>query len=213
MYFLFNFSSTEDGVWHWWSVCRDLVSVASWPHAAPREPLGQADGTSCWRVCSSGLTAVVYYSRGSPGIQPMANIKAVPGILEQQECGWRSSPMNSASYMGQMPSARCMHAHYQFIQPLNTPCFSSNSLFFFSLKGALSFFFLFWAWISTIQTSAQWQATSPTLEKGPMCLKHLGRSIFLISSSAVNSADQKVDQRLPGDRHLCLPPAEDRERN
>lgn len=143
MYFLFNFSSIEDGVWHWWSVCRDLVSVASWPHAAPREPLGQADGTSCWRVCSSGLTAVVYYSRGSPGIQPMANIKAVPGILEQQECGWRSSPMNSASYMGQMPSARCMHAHYQFIQPLNTPCFSSNSLFFFSLKGALSFSFSF----------------------------------------------------------------------
>lgn len=90
---------------------------------------------------------------------------------------------------------------------------SSNSLFSISLKRTEGFFLLFWAWISTIQTSAQWQATSPTLEKGPMCLKHLGCSIFLISSSAVHSADQKVDQRLPGDCHLRLPPVEDRECN
>lgn len=173
-----------------------------------------ATGTGWWDcLLVSGLTAVVYYSRGSPGIQLMANIKAVPGILKQQECGWRSSPMNSVSYMGQTPSARCMNAHYLFMQSLNTPCFTSDSLFFLAFKVSWAFFFLFWAWISTIQTSAQWQAMSPTLEKGPMCLKHLGRSIFLISSSAVNSADQKVDQRLPGDRHLRLPPAEDRERN
>lgn len=127
LYALLNLSSTEDGVWYWWSVCCDPVWMALWPHAAPREPVGQAEGTSCWWVCSSGYTALVYYSRGSPGIQLMANIKAGPGILEQQECGWRSSPMNSASYMGQTPSARCMRAHYQFTQPSNTPCFSSNS--------------------------------------------------------------------------------------
>ena len=167
---------------------------------------------SCWWVCFNALAAVVYYSRASLGIQLMANIKAVPSILEQQGCGWRSSPMNSASYMGQMPSARCMNTHYQFMETLNTHNLFSNSLFFWSLKRCW-FFCSFWAWILTIQTSAQWQDTSPMLEKGPKCLKHLGRSIFLISSSAVNCADQKVDQRLPGDRHLCLPPAEDRKRN
>lgn len=140
MYALLNLSSTEDGVWSWWSVCCDPVWMALWPHAAPREPVGQTEGTSCWWVCSSGYTALVYSSRGSPGIQLMANIKAVPGILEQQECGWRSSPMNSASYMGQTPSARCMRAHYQFIQPLNTPCFSSNSFFPLLFKES-SFFF------------------------------------------------------------------------
>lgn len=123
--------------------CRDPVSVACWPHAAPREPLGQANGTSCWRVHCSALTAVVYYSRSSPGIQLMANIKAVPGILEQQECGWRSSPMNSASYMGQTPSARCRNAHYQFMQPMNTPCFSSNPLFFLVFKESWAIFFSF----------------------------------------------------------------------
>lgn len=203
-------------MWHWWSVDILYICVSRSGLCGLltpcSEPLGQADGTSCWWACSRALTAVVYYSRGSPGIQLMANIKAVPGILKQQECGWRSSPMNSVSYMGQTPSARCMNAHYLFMQSLNTPCFASNS-FFLVFKASWAFFFHFWAWISTIQTSAQWQATSPTLEKGPMCLKHLGRSIFLISSSAVNSADQKVDQRLPGDCHLRLPPAEDRERN
>lgn len=51
--------------------------------------------------------------------------------------------MNSASYMGQTPSARCMNAHYQFMQPLNTPCFSSNSLFFLVFKGSCFFFFFF----------------------------------------------------------------------
>lgn len=88
------------------------------------------------------LAAVVYYSSGSPGMQLMANIKAVLGILEQQECGWRSSPMNSPSYMGQTPSAHCIQAHYQFIQPLNTPFLFKFFLFPFSLKGALflSFF-------------------------------------------------------------------------
>lgn len=124
-----------------------LYSYVSWSSVSdlltPWEPVGQADRTYCWQVCSSALSAVVYYSRGSPGIQLMANIKAVPGILEQQECGWRSSPMNSAFYMGQTPSARCMNAHYQFMQALNTPCFSSNSLFFLSLKGAQLFFFFF----------------------------------------------------------------------
>lgn len=88
------------------------------------------------------LAAVVYYSSGSPGMQLMANIKAVLGILEQQECGWRSSPMNSHSYMGQTPSARCMQAHYQFIQPLNTLFLFKFFLLPFSLKGAL-FFFIF----------------------------------------------------------------------
>lgn len=83
---------------------------------------------------------MVYYSRVSPGIQLMADIKAVPGIFEQQECGWRSSPINSASYMGQTPSARCMNAHYQFMEPLNAPCFC---FFFSSLKGAKFFFSLF----------------------------------------------------------------------
>lgn len=183
-----------------------------WPH----DSKGQTAGTFCWQVCYSMLNAVVYYRRASPGIQLMANIKAVPGILGRQGCGWRSSPMNSASYMGQTPSAHSMNAHYQFMEKLNTPCFSSNTLFSLVFKGSWELFYLFFfflVWISTIQTSAQWQAMSPTLEKGPMCLKHLGRSIFLISSSAVNSADQKVDQRFPGDRHLCLPPAEDRERN
>lgn len=76
MYALLNLSSTEDGVGSWWSACCDPVWVALWP-AAPREPVGQAEGTSCCWVCSSGYTALVYYSRGSPGIQLMANIKAV----------------------------------------------------------------------------------------------------------------------------------------
>lgn len=118
--------TTSTITWH------DPFSLASWPHAAPREPWGRADGSSCWWVCWNVLTAVVYYSRASPGIQLMANIKAAPGILEQRECGWRSSPMNSASYMGQTPTARCKNAHYQFMEPLNTPV-SILILFFPSL--------------------------------------------------------------------------------
>lgn len=118
--------TTSTITWH------DPFSLASWPHAAPREPWGRADGSSCWWVCWNVLTAVVYYSRASPGIQLMANIKAAPGILEQRECGWRSSPMNSASYMGQTPTARCKNAHYQFMEPLNTPV-SLQILFFPSL--------------------------------------------------------------------------------
>lgn len=123
-------------MWH------DSFSATPWPHAAPREPLGRADGSSCWWVCCSVLAAVVCYSRASPGIRLMANIKAVPGILEQRECGWRSSPMNSASYMGQTPTACCKNAHYQFMEPLNTPRLSSNSLFSSSLKRT-EFFFSF----------------------------------------------------------------------
>lgn len=118
--------TTSTITWH------DPFSLASWPHAAPREPWGRADGSSCWWVCWNVLTAVVYYSRASPGIQLMANIKAAPGILEQRECGWGSSPMNSASYMGQTPTARCKNAHYQFMEPLNTPV-SLQILFFPSL--------------------------------------------------------------------------------
>lgn len=112
----------------------------------PRDSKGQTVGTFCWQVCYSTLNAVVYYRRASPGIQLMANIKAVPGILGRQGCGWRSFPMNSASYMGHTPSAHSMNAHYQFMEKLNTPCFSSNSLFFLVFKGSwavLPFFVFF----------------------------------------------------------------------
>lgn len=133
-------------MWHWWSVDILYICVSRSGLCGLltpcSEPLGQADGTSCWWACSRALTAVVYYSRGSAGIQLMANIKAVPGILKQQECGWRSSPMNSVSYMGQTPSARCMNAHYLFMQSLNTPCFASNS-FFLVFKASWAFFFSF----------------------------------------------------------------------
>lgn len=133
-------------MWHWWSVDILYICVSRSGLCGLltpcSEPLGQADGTSCWWACSRALTAVVYYSRGSPGIQLMANIKAVPGILKQQECGWRSSSMNSVSYMGQTPSARCMNAHYLFMQSLNTPCFASNS-FFLVFKASWAFFFSF----------------------------------------------------------------------
>lgn len=133
-------------MWHWWSVDILYICVSRSGLCGLltpcSEPLGQADGTSCWWACSRALTAVVYYSRGSPGIQLMANIKAVPGILKQQECGWRSSPMNSVSYMGQTPSARCMNAHYLFMQSLNTPCFASSS-FFLVFKASWAFFFSF----------------------------------------------------------------------
>lgn len=125
-----------------------VVIQSLWPPdpcEAPREQPGQADGTSCWRVRCSALTAVVYYSRSSPGIRLMANIKAVPGILEQQECGWRSSPMNSAFYMGQTPSARCVNAHYQFMQPLNAACFSSIFFLVFKESWASSLFFNFFS--------------------------------------------------------------------
>lgn len=107
----------------------------------PKSQWDRLMGLPAGECVYSALTAVVYYSRASPGIQLMANIKAVPGILEQRECGWRSSPMNSASHMGQTPSARCMNAHYQFMEPLNTPCFSSNSLFSLVFKGSWVFFF------------------------------------------------------------------------
>lgn len=122
-------------------MCRDPASVASWPHAAPTATLWLADGTSCWRVRCSALAAAVYYSRASPGIQLMANIKAAPGISEQRECGWRSSPMNSASYMGQTPSARCMNAHYQFMEHWTLP--DSLQILFFSLVFKGTFFFSF----------------------------------------------------------------------
>lgn len=62
--------------------------------------------------------------------------------------GWRSSPMNSTSYMGQTPLARCMNAHYQFMEPPNTPCFSSNCLYSPCLKGSGAFFF-FLSFLST----------------------------------------------------------------
>lgn len=190
---------------------------SQWPPDPMQLPESQWDrlmGLPAGKCVYSELTAVVYYSRVSPGIQLMANIKAVPGILEQRECGWRSSPMNSASYMGQTPSARCMNAHYQFMEPLNTPCFSSNSFFSLVFKESwVFFFFLFEHEFRQFKLPLNDKLRVPRWKKGPMCLKHLGRSIFLISSSAVNSADQKVDQRLPGDRHLRLPPAEDRERN
>lgn len=116
--------------------------LSEWPSDLTQLPESQWDrlkGLPAGEYVAVG-TLLWFSSRGSPGIQLMANIKAVPGILEQQECGWRSSPMNSASYMGQTPSARCMRAHYQFIQPLNTPCFSSNSFFPLLFKES-SFFF------------------------------------------------------------------------
>ncbi|MEQ2303824.1 hypothetical protein AMECASPLE_020814 [Ameca splendens] len=66
----------------------------------------------------------------------MANIKASPAILEQQGCGWRSSPMNSASYMGQTPAACRLDAHYQFMEHLKTHSLSVNSIFSLSFKRA-----------------------------------------------------------------------------
>lgn len=100
----------------------------------------------------------------------------------------------------------------------NTPCFSSNSLLFFFLlvfQGTFfsSLFPFFEHRFRQFKLPLNDKLRVPRWRKGPMCLKHLGRSVFLISGAAVNAADQKVDQRLPGDRHLRLPPAEDRERN
>lgn len=166
-----------------------------------------------------GFGAALYYSRDSPGIQLMADIKALPGILEQRECGWRSSPMNSTPYMERTPSARCarslsIHGCRRTL-PVSSSSSFSRPLRKLTPQHPPSFFplFFFEHEFRQFKLPLNDKLRSPTLEKGPMCLKHLGRSIFLISISAVNSADQKVDQRLPGDRHLCLPPAEDRERN
>ncbi|TNN86185.1 hypothetical protein EYF80_003602 [Liparis tanakae] len=91
------------------------LSEASRPRAAPRETRGRSDGTS---RRSAAVRSRMRFIKGgaSPGIQLMANIKAVPGGLEQRECGRRSSPMDSASYVGQAPSARRVNAHYQFME-------------------------------------------------------------------------------------------------
>lgn len=78
----------RDGQWTRCTVmCHDRVSVSPWPHTLPREPLGKADGTSCWHVCYIALTAVVYCSRTSPGIQLMAYIKAASSIFERGDVG------------------------------------------------------------------------------------------------------------------------------
>lgn len=210
-------------MWHWWSagilhscMCCDPVSVASWPHAAPREPVGQADGTSCWWMR-------IQWAHCCGLLQQSLPRDSADG--EHQSCAWHIR--TARMWVEVISNEFCLIYGTNAFSTLHECSLSihgaiEHSLFRFKFSFFSSlvfkemlrfFFFFFWAWISTIQTSAQWQATSPTLEKGPMCLKHLGRSIFLISSSAVNSADQKVDQRLPGDRHLRLPPAEDRERN
>lgn len=51
--------------------------------------------------------------------------------------------MNSASYMGQTPTARCKNAHYQFMEPLNTPVSLQILFFSISLKRTEVFFFFF----------------------------------------------------------------------
>lgn len=115
-----------------WTYCVMIKSLRPPdPLAPPREPPGGTDGTSCRLMRRTVLAAAVYYSRASPGIRLMVNIKAASGILEQWGCGWRSSPMNSATYMGQTPSAHLTRLpHYQFMEPLNVPCLSSDSHFF-----------------------------------------------------------------------------------
>lgn len=120
--------------------CRDPSPAASWLHPETRG--GQWDLLPSVRSRLRGLFFFFFYSNASPGIQLMANIKAAPGVLEQLGCGWRSSPMNSARYVGQTPSARWMNAHYQFMEALNT----HRSSLFLSLstlvfKGSWALFF------------------------------------------------------------------------
>jgi len=154
-----------------------------------------------WRGWWDFLLAVrcflllLHYSRNSPGIQLMANIKAPPpGVLERENVGGGHLQW----ILPRIWDKRLQHVAWTLIINSWRIEHSSNP----SLKGGLF-----------LPNFRSMTSSESHAGKGPMCLKHLGRSVFLISGSAVNSADQKVDQRLPGDRHLRPPPAEERERN
>lgn len=93
-----------------------------WPPAGPRW-----DGLM-------GLPAALHFIAAAA---PWGSgIKALPAAPEPPGCGWRSSPMNSASYVGQTPSARRKHAHYQFMAPPNAPRSFRKKIF----KAPLSLF-------------------------------------------------------------------------
>lgn len=119
----------SNGQWTYCTlVCHDPVSVAPWPHTVSREPQGKADGTSCWHVCYITLTAVVYCSRASPGIQLMANIKAASSIFERRDVG-RGHLQWIPPRIWDTAFSTLHECSLSIMEPLNTPWFSSNSFF------------------------------------------------------------------------------------